>query len=597
MPAGPSTLEILVGLLLAVVPLVALARRLDIAYPIVLVLGGVALSFIPGLPTFTIPPNVVLTVLLPPILYWTAITAPTNAIRDSLRWIAPLAVGLVLATAATVAGVAHAVLPGLAWPAAFVLGAIVSPTDEAAFLPVAERLKVPRRIVAIIEGESLLNDATALVLFSVATQAVATGHTALLPAVWKLVWASAGAVLYGTAVGRVVAAGWARVRDPQLQGVISLTLPYLAYLPADRIGVSGVLAVVTVGLVVGRRTPRFLAPRARIQLTGYYETVLFIVNVVIFVAVGLQLRRITQALDTSPHADLIRDALLVCAAVIITRFVWVFGQLAIANTFCALIGRPRTTRAGAHTHYRPVEWNGALITAWSGLRGGISLAAALAIPTTTAAGAPFPGRDLFVFLTYVVILVTLVGQGLTLPVLIRWLHLEDDGAEAHEEAVARRTAARVALERLRELERRGDVPPEVLDVYRRRYERRHEIAAVGDDQCTETMAAECGPQTNPTRLAELAEVYRRVGREILDAQRNAVIGLREQRQIDNTVLRRIQEGIDLEQLQLDRLPGAESPLDEDDDHDESDTDDHTQDHADDQRTVATHSAGSTSRPT
>ncbi len=564
-----SALELLVGLLIAVVPLVALARRLDIAYPIVLVLGGIALSFIPGLPALTISPTVVLYILLPPLLYWEAITAPTHTIRQTIWSITPLAVGLVIATAAATAATARYIIPGLSWAAAFVLGAIVAPTDEAAFLPLVSRLNIPRHTVAIIEGESLLNDATALVLFSVAVGAVSSAHPSLLPALWKLAWASAGAVVLGVIIGRAAAAGWAQVRDPQLQGVISLTLPYLAYLPADRIGVSGVLTAVTVGLVVGRRTPRFLTPRARIQLVGYYETVIFIITVVIFLAVGLQLRTIMGVLERSPRSILIRDALVVSAVVIGTRLVWVAGQLATT----VLIRQIRRYRARneSESTARPTDWRTAVVTAWTGLRGGISLAAALAIPTMTRSGAPFPYRDLFIFLAYAVILITLVGQGLTLPPLIRRLGLVDDGTEAREEAIARRAIAQAALKRLDALERDETIPRRVIALLRRRYERRARVATLA-----EWKRARTGEHTSAkTRLGEV-EAYERVVRDLLAAQLEALLELDDRGEIDNTVMRRTLEWIDLELLQLERSRVR-----------------HHLPHA----ITATHSAGPTSRPT
>lgn len=256
-------IQIVVALLCAVVPLVALARRSNVAYPVVLVVAGLSIGFVPYLPSIGLPPDVVLLVFLPPLLYWEALRAPASTMRRDAGFIRTLVIGLVLATAAGVAAVAHALVPHLPWNAAFVLGAIVAPTDAIAFAPVAARLGVPHRTIAIVEAEGLLNDATALVLYAVAVEAVVSGSFTFRAAVFGFVVSCVAAIVFGLVLGRLVRFVWARLRAPDLQVTVSILAPFAAYLPAHALGTSGVLAVVTLGLYVNRYAARVLTPEAR----------------------------------------------------------------------------------------------------------------------------------------------------------------------------------------------------------------------------------------------------------------------------------------------------------------------------------------------
>ena len=529
-----TPLEALIVLLLAVVPLVTIARRVNVAYPIVLIAGGVVAGLLPGLPHFVLPPSVVLTVFLPPLVYWEAITAPTNAIRANARSIGSLALGLVLATAAAVAAVAHRTVPELGWAPAFVLGAVVSPTDELAFLPIAEHLRLPRRVMAIIEGESLLNDATALVIYAVAVRAVSTGRASFGDAGLELLWAVCGAIALGMMIGRLVAVAWSWIPETELQGVLSLTLPYVAYLSAERLRFSGVLCAVVVALVAGRRTPRVLTPRSRSQLVGFWQTAAFVLNVVIYMAAGFELPEIFRH-RFYPLRLMVTETLLVSATVILVRIVWVAGQTVISRR-----------RSGSSAI---AEWKGAALTSWSGLRGGVSLAAALAVPTTTAAGTRFPGRELFIAVTYGVMIITMVGQGLTLPILLRRLRFPPDDSEEQEELKARREAIRAAMARVDELAGDPSIPPRVLEAVRQRYERRSRL-----ETAPRPSVGGSGPGA--------AVAYVRTQRAALAAERARIIELREQGQIDNTVMRHLQEQIDLEDLQLDHL-ASHNDIDDD----------------------------------
>jgi Na+/H+ antiporter len=382
---------LIAGLLVAVAGLSALARRLSVPYPIVLVVGGALLGFVPGLPEVRLDPEVVLLVFLPPLLYGEAIFANFGDFRANLRALTLSAVGLVLATMCAVAWAAHALIPGLPWVAAFVLGAIVSPTDPLAAATIMRRLDAPRRLLSAIEGEGLFNDATALVAYRVAVAAVVVGSFSLAEAGLRFVLGAAG-VAIGIAVGWIVAEIRKRTTDAQVSITISLLTGYAAFVPADAIGASGILATVTAGIYMGIRGPRILPARARLQGYFVWDIIDFIINAILFVLIGLQLRAVVDGLSGQSPSTLGAYALAVTGVVVGTRLVWFFTVPYLVR---AIDRRPaqRARRVGA-------RWR--LVMAWSGMRGAVSLAVALALPLATDAGGGFPKRDLIVFLTFAV---------------------------------------------------------------------------------------------------------------------------------------------------------------------------------------------------
>ena len=505
-----SIIGILIALLFTTIPLVAVAKRLNVSYPIVLVVAGLFLGFIPGLPRVALDPELVLLIFLPPLLYWESITAPTDVMVANAGQIALLAVGLVLATTVVVAIVAHAIVPGMPWGAAFVLGAIVSPPAELAAVPVLETFRLPRHVIAIIEGESLLNDATALVVYAAAVAAVTTGVFKPANTVLAFVATVAGSLIIGYAAGWLAVELWRRIKDQQLQSVISVILPFLAYFPAQELHLSGVVAVVTAGVFVNRRNLRVLEPAARTQLVGFWNTLVFIVNTVLFLVVGLQLHVVAQAAFAHYSWPLVMlYAVSINAVIIVVRL-----TLAVSGEYAP-------TSAPAD-HAAP-DWKHALVVAWSGLRGSVSLAAALAIPLAVPSGSPFPDRDLIIFLTFSVILVTLVGGGLTLPSVVERLGIVRGTEERDETRLALARAAEAALERIAELHAEGRIDDAHAEKLRGLYEHRRDLQTASDDR----------------RAKKHATRHRDVERELLDAQREAVIVMRERGEIDNAVLRRI----------------------------------------------------------
>ncbi len=511
------------GLILAVAAMLAIAPALRIPYPILLVLGGLVIGVVPGMPDFELEPELVFFGVLPPLLYGAAFFTSLRDLRASARPIGLLAVGLVAVTTVGVAVVAHTFVDGLTWPSAFVLGAIVSPTDPLAATSIARRLGVPRKLVTIVEGESLVNDGTGLVLYRVAVAAVVTGSFSAYYTGGLFVVSAGGGIAVGLGVGWLVRQIRKRLDNPPAEITISLMTGYVAFIPAELMGVSPVLAAVTAGIYLGWYTPELTSAQVRLQGLAVWEIVQYLLNALLFVLVGLQLPVVIDALGDLSAAQLVGYAAVVSLTVIVLRFAWVFAVL----------------HAPKWIARRMSNWRGAVFLSWAGMRGAVSLAAALALPLETDAGTPFPGRDLILFLTFSVILATLVGQGLTLPFVIRVLGLEDDGVDDREDSKARIHAAEAALARLEELVGedwvREDTAERVRGAYRFRTTRFRARLDDGDDGAIEMRSQD----------------YQRLRRELLDAERQALIDLRRSGAISNDVWIRVGRDLDLEDQRLD----------------------------------------------
>ncbi len=519
--------ELLIGcIVIAVAGLNVLARQISIPYPIVLVLGGLALGLIPEAPTIRLDPDLVLLVFLPPLLYAEAAFSDVRALRAEGGSIAALAVGLVLVTTAVVAVVGHEVI-GLDWGFAFALGAIVSPTDPVAATAIMQRLGVGRSIVTIVEGESLLNDATALVIYRSAIAIAVGGSVTVLDAGVELVFDAAVGIAIGLVVGFVVNLLRRKVDDIATLVAITMVAGYAAYLPADELGASGVLAAVTTGLVVATRLSEYTSPDQRLQGFAVWEMVVFVLNATLFVLVGSQLRIVVDAVVEESPWDELGWAALVCAVVIGMRFVWIMSAPAA-----------RTVLRRSRQPGRQTEVASRIVIAWSGLRGAVSLAAALSVPAVTDAGGPADAHSIVLFITFAVILVTVVGQGLTLPVLIRRLGVRADPAvERAEEARARLEATVAAIETLDRIEGEEWVREDTLARLRSIYEsrRRRFASRTGD------LADDDG------ELEERVADYERVMDEVYLAQRRAVVSLRDSGEISNEIMRRVERDLDLEE--------------------------------------------------
>src|SRR4051812_19645198 len=398
-----ALITLVVGLLVVVAVLSALAQRLQIPAAILLLLGGLLLSFVPGVPSIDLNPDLVLFLFLPPLIYAAAWQSSWREFRAALRPILLLAIGLVLATTTTIAVVAHTVV-GLPWPVAFVLGAIVSPTDAVAASATAQSLGLSRRIVTVLEGESIVNDATGLVIYRFAVAAVVTGAFSLWQASWQFVVVSAGGILIGLLIAWPVAWLHRRLDDAPREITLTLLTPFAAYLLADAVGASGVLAVLAAGLYLSRHSSTFFSPNTRLQADSFWNVLVFLLNGLVFILLGLQLPGLLAGLTSQCAAALIGAAALISIVVIVVRLAWV----AVATSVLRLLARLNLIT------YIWGGWRNAVVVGWAGMRGAVSLAAALALPLTLADGTPFPARTLLIGVTFGVILVTLVGQGLSL---------------------------------------------------------------------------------------------------------------------------------------------------------------------------------------
>jgi CPA1 family monovalent cation:H+ antiporter len=501
-----------------------LARKLGLLAPILLVVLGVALSFVPGFIDVRLSPQLVLVGILPPLLYVAALETSVPAFRHNLRPILLLAVGLVVATAFAVGVVLHALLPQVPFSACLALGAVVAPPDAIAATAVARRIGLPRRVVTILEGESLVNDATALVLLRVAIVA-ATGSTVGVGDVAvEVLVATGGGILVGLLGVLVFGFLHKKTTDPVVDNALSLITPFAVVLLAERVHASGVVAVVVVGLALGHRLPVLMSAASRLQMGAFWRLVKFLLEGLVFLLVGLQMREVVAGLDT-PLATTALVTAGVMLAVVLVRFAWVFPA-----TYLARLVPSVRRREGVPPARFPV------VISWAGMRGVVTLAAALALPLTLAGGAPYP-RELFVWLSFAVIVVTLLVQGASLPAVARWLKLPGDDAaqDALAEAGVQQHAGRAARERLEELS--DGAPRAVVDRLSRLVQERTNAAweRLGGD----------GPETP-------SQAYRRLRQEMIDAEREVFRTARDEGRIDEEVLVRAYRDLDLEESLLSR---------------------------------------------
>jgi monovalent cation/hydrogen antiporter len=514
---------VIISLLVAVAVLSALATHIGVPYPILLVLGGLALGFLPGMPDVRLEPEMVLVVFLPPLLYSGAFFANLRELRADARAITLLSTALVAATAAVVAVAIHALVADLDWAVCFALGAIVAPTDPIAATAIARRFDVPRRTINVLEGESLINDASALVLYRIAIGAIGGSAFSVLDAGVQFVAGAAGGVAIGLIAAVVIREIRRRLDDPPVEITISLLSGYAAYVPADAIGASGVVAAVTTGIALGWWAPEIASPLVRQQGFALWSLLTFLLNAILFVLIGLQLPAILDGLAGESLGFLLGVAAAISGVVIAMRIVWVMSVPYIIRALDRRESQiPRRT-----------PWRTRMVLAWSGMRGAVSLAAALALPEST------PQRDLIVFVTFSVILATLVLQGLTLPTLIHRLRVHGDDSDAREELRARMVATQAALARLEELTAeewtRDDTVERMTNLYD--YRRRRLKARAG--------------KIEDDGYEDRSQAYQRTVREVLEAQRAAVVALRNDGTISNDVMHRIERELDLEDQRLE----------------------------------------------
>ena len=517
-----DVLTAVLGILVAIAILFEIARRVGVPYPTLFVLGGLGLAFIPGLPHIKLEPELILLVFLPPLLFSAAAESPSRDLRANLAPLLRLSIGLVIFTMIIVAVVAHVMIPGLSWAAAFTLGAIVGPTDALAATTVFRRLGAPRVIRTLIEGEALFNDATALVAYRTAVVAAVSGSFILSGALAGFVVAAVGGIAIGAVVGRVSGEILRRLDDPPVEVLISVVIPFAAYLPADRLGLSGVLAAVAAGLVIGSRLGTILTPSSRVLWLTSWKMIGFVLNGFVFVLIGLELPDILQRLGGESPARILGLATVVCVVVVIGRLLWVFASSLLPGTPRRVLAE-RDPRLATRLTF---------VVGWAGLRGAVSLAAALALPVG------FPERDLILLVTFAVILVTLVGQGLTLPMVLRWAGWDGTEPDGDEATVARAAAYQAGLDEI------GRARPEWPD-----HAPLFDRLESGLRDRTQHLATE-DPDETAERRQERTE-HEAIQRGVIAAQRTAVIELRDGGGINDQTLRLIERELDLEELRME----------------------------------------------
>jgi Na+/H+ antiporter len=518
--------ETFVLLLAAALALTWISRRVGIPYPVALVLGGIGLAFVPGLPQVRPDPELVLLLFVAPLLFADAFFAPVAELARNARSIALLASVLVGVTAGAVAVAAHFVLD-VGWGPSFALGAALAATDAVAPVQVLGREGADPRLVAVIQGESLLNDGVAFALVKVASSAVVTGTFSIASAGGKLVWSILGGIAIGFAISAVLVEARRRTHDTIVEAALSLVTPLAAYIAADHAGASGILAAVAAGLWMGPRSRSMVEPLTRVELQAAWEIISYVLNSLLFLLVGLQMREVVNAVDL-PARKVALGSAAILVALIGIRIVWALVVPRAWQGVRNLAGR------GGEVSSR--GWRLAL--AWSGVRGSLALAAVLSLPAKTDSGAPFPGRDLIVLVTLIVIVATLVIQGLTLQPLMRALGLTDPERAQQEEARARARAAEAALERLEEVSREHELPERTRKWLEREYSfRRDRYAARADD------GGDADLEDRNRRLAAADE-------ELLAAARNAVMEMEASGDVRADVAQRVLRDLDLDSARV-----------------------------------------------
>jgi CPA1 family monovalent cation:H+ antiporter len=541
-PAKPEPVEakfeIFLFLLAVLAGIALLARRANIAPAILLMLAGIALAFVPGLPPIELPPDVVLLLVLPPLIYSASVAMSWREFRHNLRPITLLAVGCVIFTASAVAVATHYLI-GLPWNVGFLLGAIVAPPDAVAPLAIVRRLGLPRRIMVVLEGEGLANDATALILYRFAVLAITTGSFSLSKAAGAFFAIVAGEALFGIAVGWLSLRARHYARDSQVEITLSLITPYLAYWVPEHLGGSGVIAAIACGLYVSWNGPLWISSATRLQGIFFWDLVIYLIEGLLFLLTGFQMRLLYDKSKAFALDDILLAIALVAGIVIVARFVWVYPATYL----------PRVMSPALRRRDPSPPWQWVFILSFAGVRGAVSLAAALALPFALASGDAFPNRDLVLFIAFGVIFVTLVGLGFSLPMVVRWLGVADAGrhehiAEHQSEIAARREALDAALRSLDAIIEKCDLSDEVVSLLRAR----HEIRAG-------QLPASLDPETHDVSAAGTELTH-----ALIAAERKFIHTMLRDGKITDETRRRIERDLDLEEASLANREYRATPL-------------------------------------
>jgi monovalent cation/hydrogen antiporter len=515
-----------------------LARRINVAPAILLLLAGIALAFVPGMPSLELPPELVLLLVLPPLIYSASVAMSWREFKFNLRVIILLSVGCVIFTAFAVAAATHYLI-GLPWGVGFLLGAIVAPPDVVAPLAIARKLGLPRRILVVLEGEGLANDATALILYRFAVVAISTGMFSLPKAAGTFAAIVAGELLFGAAVGWLSLRARHHARDPQIEITLSLITPYIAYWIPEHFGGSGVIATVACGLYMSWNGPLLISSATRLQGIFFWDLVIYLIEGLLFLLTGFQMRSLFEKSKAFPLADILSATALVVVIVIVARFAWVYPATYL----------PRLLSKRLRARDPMPSWRTVFVIAFTGVRGAVSLAAALALPFALPGGEGFPYRDLILFVSFGVIFITLVGLGLGLPPVVRWLGIAKDGraehvAEHESEIAARREALGAALKSLDAITDDRELSDEVVKLLRARHETR-----------VNQLPDSLDPDKHDVSATGTA-----LTRELISAERKFIHMLLRDGKITDEIRRRIERDLDLEEASLANREYRRVPL-------------------------------------
>ena len=515
-----------------------LARRINVAPAILLMLTGIALAFVPGMPAVELPPELVLLLVLPPLIYSASVAMSWREFKSNLRPIILLSVGCVIFTAFTVAAATHYLI-GLPWGVGFLLGAIVAPPDVVAPLAIARKLGMPRRILVVLEGEGLANDATALILYRFAVAAISTGLFSLPKATGTFAVIVLGELLFGAAIGWLSLRARHRARDPQVEITLSLITPYLAFWIPEHLGGSGVIATVACGLYISWNGPLLISSATRLQGIFFWDLVIFLVEGLLFLLTGFQMRLLFEKSKAFPLQEILFTSALVAVIIIVARFAWVYP----ATYLPRLISKRIRDRDPAPS------WQTTFVVAFTGVRGAVSLAAALALPLALPSGEGFPHRDMILFVAFGVIFITLIGLGSGLPIVVRWLGVTKDGRKEHvaeheAEIAARREALDAALKSLDAITDDRELSDEVVKLLRARHE-------VRSNQLPDAL----DPNAHDVTVAGTA-----LTRELIAEERKFIHVLLRDGRITDETRRRIERDLDLEEASLSNREYRKMPL-------------------------------------
>lgn len=527
--------EVVIALLLGGAGLAALARRIGAPYPALVALAGAALALAPNAPVLVLDPELALALFVAPVLLDAAFDASPRDLRANWRPVAGLAIGAVVLTVVTVAVTARALVPEMPWAAAIALGAIVAPPDAAAATAVLRQLRPPHRLLVILEGESLFNDASALVIYRLAVGAAAGGAVFGWSTIPMLLLVTAGSAVLGFVAARAVLALNPHIHDVATAVIIQFCGTFGIWLLAERLHLSGVLTTVVFAMVAARRASDVIPARIRIPSYAVWEVAVFIFNVLAFILIGLQLRTITARLDPSSWTQYLTVAVCVCAAAILSRILWVTGVAAVSAWWCRTGKDPMRRRHDSVA----LSSRAAALVGWCGMRGIVTLAAALALPGAGGGAAAFPYRELILFTAFAVVLGTLILQGLTVRPLMMTLKLEDDGSVEREVRLARVAALEAALSSTA-----GSPASHAAEILRHRYDLqlRHAQAAAGE-----------APEGDDATATGVAPTDVNLVRTAIAAERQQLSALRAQGTIGDAAFQRVEQELDWRELDLGQL--------------------------------------------